>query len=58
VNQLRGFKTLHIAVVVLMAVGLVWTLALGQTHSLAWLLAPESFLYWTIMHITVSFVPR
>lgn len=58
-TSVRGFKTLHIGmVVVLMAVGLAWTLAWGQTTSLAWLLAPESFLYWTIMHITVSFVPR
>lgn len=54
-----GFKTLHIGMAVaLMAVGLVWTLALDQTPYLKWLLAPEAFLYWTIMHITVSFVPR
>jgi hypothetical protein len=54
-----GFKTLHIGMaVVLMLIGLVWTLSLNQTPYLAWLLAPESFLYWTIMHITVSFVPR
>jgi len=54
-----GFKTLHIGmVVVLMAIGLLWTLVLGQSPYLKWLLAPESFLYWTIMHITVSFVPR
>jgi hypothetical protein len=58
-TSIRGFKTLHIGmVVVLMAVGLVWTIGLDRTSSLAWLLAPESFLYWTIMHITVSFVPR
>lgn len=54
-----GFKTLHIGMAaILMAIGLVWTLALNLTPSLDWLLAPESFLYWTIMHITVSFVPR
>jgi len=54
-----GFKTLHIGMAaVLMCIGLVWTLGLHQTPYLAWLLAPESFLYWTIMHITVSFVPR
>ncbi|MFQ5502834.1 MAG: hypothetical protein ACE5EQ_11135 [Phycisphaerae bacterium] len=54
-----GFKTLHIGmVVVLMVLGLVWTLALGQTSALGWLLRPEAFLYWTILHITVSFVPR
>lgn len=54
-----GFKTLHIGmVVVLMVIGLVWTLGLHQSDWLKWLLAPQSFLYWTIMHITVSFVPR
>jgi len=58
-TTVRGFKTLHIGmVVILMAIGLVWTLWLGQSSALTWLLAPESFLYWTIMHITVSFVPR
>ncbi|HKQ46623.1 MAG TPA: hypothetical protein VJZ71_00975 [Phycisphaerae bacterium] len=58
-TSVRGFKTLHIGmVVVLMAIGLVWTIGLDRTSSLAWLLAPESFLYWTILHITVSFVPR
>ncbi len=54
-----GFKTLHIGLaVLLMAIGLYWTLGLDQSPALYWLLAPESFLYWTIMHITVSFVPR
>ena len=58
-TTVRGFETLHIGmVVILMAIGLVWTLWLGQSPTLTWLLAPESFLYWTIMHITVSFVPR
>jgi hypothetical protein len=54
-----GFRVLHIGMVMgLMAIGLVWTLWLGQSPWLAWLLKPEAFLYWTIMHITVSFVPR
>ncbi len=58
-TTITGFKTLHIGMALgLMAVGLVWTLAMDRGGSLAWLLAPESFLYWTIMHITVSFVPR
>jgi hypothetical protein len=58
-TDVKGFKVLHIGLaVVLMGIGLVWTLALGQTAALQWLLAPESFMYWTIMHITVSFVPR
>lgn len=58
-TTVRGFKTLHIGMaVILMAIGLVWTLWLGQSPALTWLLAPESFLYWTIMHITISFVPR
>jgi hypothetical protein len=55
----NGFRTLHIGLVVgLMTTGLVWTLWMGQTDYLYWLLAPDAFLYWTIMHITVSFVPR
>lgn len=54
-----GFRTLHIGMAaVLMVVGLVWTLAMNQHPALVWLLAPESFLYWTLMHIMVSFVPR
>lgn len=59
-TTVKGFKTLHIGMVaVLMLIGLVWTLFLPESAPvLAWLLAPESFLYWTIMHITVSFVPR
>ena len=58
-TSVRGFKTLHVGmVIVLMVIGLVWTIGLDRSSSLAWLLAPESFLYWTIMHITVSFVPR
>jgi len=58
-TTVKGFKTLHIGmVVVLMAIGLVWTIGPHQTVALKWLLAPESFLYWTIMHITVSFVRR
>ncbi|GMU34786.1 MAG: hypothetical protein AMXMBFR20_26580 [Planctomycetia bacterium] len=55
----KGFKTLHIGMAaILMVIGLVWTIGLNLHPSLDWLLAPESFLYWTIMHITVSFVPR
>ncbi len=59
-TSVKGFKTLHIGMVaVLMLIGLVWTLFLPESAPvLAWLLAPESFLYWTIMHITVSFGPR
>ncbi len=58
-TTVTGFRTLHIGMaLVLMAIGLVWTLVLGQTPYLSWLLSPEAFLYWTIMHITVSFVPR
>lgn len=54
-----GFRTLHIGMAAaLMILGLVWTLGMNQHAALAWLLAPESFLYWTLMHITVSFVPR
>lgn len=55
----NGFRFLHIGMVVLlMAIGLVWVFGFGKPPVLNWLLAEESFLYWTIMHITVSFVPR
>ncbi len=59
-TTVKGFKALHIGMVaVLMLIGLIWTLFLPESAPvLGWLLAPESFLYWTIMHITVSFVPR
>lgn len=58
-TTLPGFRVLHVGMaVVLMAIGLIWNLGMDQSSALAWLLAPESFLYWTIMHITVSFVPR
>ncbi|MEE8169026.1 MAG: hypothetical protein V3T70_00630, partial [Phycisphaerae bacterium] len=54
-----GFRVLHIGMALLLiAVGLVWTYAFGAGGWLWYLLSPESFLYWTIMHITVSFVPR
>lgn len=57
-----GFKTLHIGMVLgLMGLALFWTLALDPTDTSSWftrLLAPAAFPYWTIMHVTVSFVPR
>ncbi len=58
-TTLPGFRVLHIGmVVVLMAIGAVWVFGFGKPPIMNWLLAPEAFLYWTIMHITVSFVPR
>jgi len=58
-TTLSGFRFLHIGmVVVLMAIGAVWVFGFGKPPVMNWLLAPDAFLYWTIMHITVSFVPR
>ncbi len=58
-TTLSGFRVLHIGmVVVLMAIGAVWVFGFNKPPALNWLLAPQAFLYWTIMHITVSFVPR
>ncbi len=55
----EGFKTLHIGLFVFMMVlGLLWTFAFDHTVYLHWVLSPAAFFYWTIIHITVSFVPR
>lgn len=54
-----GFNTLHIGMAAfLIAVGILWIYGLGGSGWLWYLLSPKVFLYWTIMHITVSFVPR
>jgi len=61
-TTVSGFKTLHIGLVLaLMAVGLYWTLALDPTDTSSWLtklIAPAAFPYWTVMHITISFIPK
>jgi hypothetical protein len=55
----EGFKTLHLGLIGLMLViGALWTFAFGNTVYLGWMISPVAFYYWTIIHITVSFVPR
>lgn len=54
-----GFRVLHIGLALgLLLLGGVWMYGLGGGTWLWTFLSAESFLYWTIMHITVSFVPR
>jgi len=52
----RGFLVLHLggAFVVLSTI-LIWTYGFGKTGPLAWVVGADSFYYWTIMHVTVSF---
>lgn len=55
----RGFQALHIGMVVgLFAVAAVCVHAFGGLGPLWYALSPDVFVYWTIAHITVSFVPR
>lgn len=58
-GTLTGFRTLHIGLaVVLIAVGALAIYGRGPADGVWWLIAPEALPYWTIMHISVSFVPR
>ncbi|THD71687.1 MAG: hypothetical protein E7813_05250 [Bradyrhizobium sp.] len=58
-TNLSGFRTLHVGLVVaFIAVGAVWTYGFEGHGPLWYVLAPGAFLYWTITHITVSFLPR
>jgi hypothetical protein len=56
-----GFQTLHVglALLVLLA-AFLWVYRFGMADSspLAWIVKQEYFYYWTLMHVTVSFVPR
>lgn len=55
----RGFQVLHIGMVVgLFAVAAVCVHAFDGLGPLWYVLSPDVFVYWTIVHITVSFVPR
>lgn len=56
-----GFQTLHLGLVVLIvAAAAVWAYAFERSlaHPLGWLVSREAFPYWTIGHVTVSFVPK
>jgi hypothetical protein len=58
-TTLPGFRVLHIGLVVgMLAVAGLWSYAFGQEGWLPWALSPRTFYYWTIIHITASFVPR
>lgn len=55
-----GFAFLHVGLFVLVAAGCaLWAYGFDNTSSPAWaLLSRDAFPYWTIMHITMSFLPR
>jgi hypothetical protein len=54
-----GFRVMHHGLVVLLVgLGIVWVYALEQQGALEFLLSPRAFYYWTIVHITLSFLPR
>lgn len=57
-----GFVFLHVGLVLLVTAGAaVWAYQFenGRTPSLFWIaLSREAFPYWTIIHITTSFLPR
>jgi hypothetical protein len=58
-TNLSGFRILHIGlVIVFIAVGAIWAYVFEGRGPLWYVLAPGAFLYWTIAHITVSFLPR
>jgi hypothetical protein len=54
-----GFRVLHIGMFLgLVAIDMIAIYGFGGQGWLWYLLAPQVFLYWTILHITVSFIPR
>ncbi len=61
-GTLAGFNFLHLGMLALvMAAGVVWAYAFNNSPSQSafWvLLSREAFPFWTIMHISVSFLPR
>jgi hypothetical protein len=58
-TTLPGFRVLHIGMVLgLLAFAFVWVWAFGREGWVWWAISPQTLYYWTIIHITVSFVPR
>lgn len=56
-----GFQTLHVGLTILcVATAFVWAYRFGMAegHILSWFGDRDAFYYWTIMHVTVSFVPK
>jgi hypothetical protein len=58
----RGFNLLHAGLALaLVGAGVWWAYGFGNdpgVRPLHLLLSREAFPYWTIMHVSVSFVPR
>lgn len=57
----RGFQTLHIGLTILCVVAaFLWAYRFGMAdgHVLSWIGDRDAFYYWTIVHVTVSFVPK
>jgi hypothetical protein len=55
----RGFQSLHVGLVVALGVAAaVSVYAFGALGPLWYLLSGDVFVYWTIMHLTVSSLPR
>jgi hypothetical protein len=61
-STVAGFNTLHLGMAaIVVAAAAVWAYALGNSYehdALRVLLSRESFPYWTILHVTVSFAPK
>lgn len=57
-----GFNVLHLGIVgLLAAAGVVWAFAFGNDRALPGfrlLLARDAFPYWTLVHVTLSWMPR
>ena len=56
-----GFQTLHVGLVLLiLGAAAVWAYAFERSlaNPLGWLVSHQAFPYWTIGHVTVSFVPK
>jgi hypothetical protein len=61
-GTVAGFNALHLGLAgVVVAAAAAWAYAFGNSHgqdALRVLLSRESFPYWTILHVTVSFAPK
>ena len=55
----RGFITLHIGLAVVVALLIaVNVYGYGRQGPLDLILGSKGFYYWTVMHVTLSFLPR
>lgn len=61
-STVAGFNTLHLGLAaVVVGAAAFWAYALGNSYehdAMRVLLSRESFPYWTILHVTVSFAPK